>query len=453
VAPFALTSYKEVVGWADTIREVIAEGRMPPWHANPEHGKFVNDFRLSQQDKELIDTWFKNGCPEGNASDLPVLAPFVDGWRIPQPDVVYRMPQPFSVPAKGVVEYQHFTIDPGFMEDRWIKAAELRPGNRAVTHHLIAFFHPPGSEKFEPIEPLYNSIVGFAPGMPPSIYPAGTYRRIPAGSKIIIQAHYTPNGTPQSDQSEVGLVFADPQSVKQEMTVAAALNWMFRIPAGANDYRVEASQKFEQDTLLWALTPHMHLRGKSFRFVAKYPDARQEILLDVPRYDFNWQNTYGLVEPKLLPAGTVIACSATYDNSADNLANPNPNAAVMWGDQTWQEMMVGSLAVSIAEQDLSLGVPEAKKLDDGQYEVAFRFKPSGRADAVYLAGTFNDWKPTYLKMEGPGADGRYTCQLRLKPGIYEYKFVIDGKTWRADPGNPVHVTYFQNSQLRVGGDR
>ena len=324
VAPFPLVEYDEVVGWSETIREVIAEGRMPPWHAHPDHGKFDNDMRLSDREKDLINSWIKNGCPQGKAADLPMLSPFVEGWRIPRPDVVYRMPQAFQVPAKGVVEYQHFTIDPGFTEDKWIKAAEVRPGNRAVTHHLIAFFHPPGSDEIEPIEPLYNSIVGFAPGLPPSIYPEGTYRHIPAGSKIIIQAHYTPNGSLQTDQSEVGLVFADPKSVQKEMTVAAALNWQFRIPAGANGHVVESTQKFDEDTLLWALTPHMHLRGKSFRFVAHDPDGKEEILLDVPRYDFNWQNTYTFAQPKLLTAGTVIRCGPRTTTRPTIWPTPTP---------------------------------------------------------------------------------------------------------------------------------
>jgi hypothetical protein len=236
------------------------------------------------------------------------------------------------------------------------------------------------------------------------------------------------------------------------MTVAAALNWQFRIPAGANDHVVESSQKFDDDTLLWALTPHMHLRGKSFRFVAIDPDGKEEILLDVPRYDFNWQNTYGLAERKLLTAGTVIRCTAVYDNSSDNLANPDPKSAVTWGDQTWQEMMVGSLAVSLADQDLSLGLPKTKRLDDGQYEVTFAYRPQGKVDAVYLAGSFNDWQATGLKMDGPDADGRYVAQLTLQPGLYEYKFVIDGTRWKADPGNPTRVTYFRNSQLRLGDE-
>jgi peroxiredoxin/mono/diheme cytochrome c family protein len=450
VAPFVLDNYADVAAWSETIREVIEAGRMPPWHANPAHGKFFNDARLSDADKQLVLAWIKNGCPEGNPADLPRLDPYVAGWQIPKPDVVYKMPQPYAVPAKGTVEYQYFTIDPGWKEDKWIQAAEARPGNRAVTHHLILFFHPPGKEEFEPIEPLFNSIVGFAPGLPPAIYPEGTCRRIPAGSKLIIQAHYTPNGTAQTDQSEVGIVLADPQKVKREMTVGAALNYQFLIPPGAKNHPLAASAKIEQDSLLYALTPHMHLRGKSFRFTAHFPDGREQILLDVPRYDFNWQNSYGLVEPLLLPAGTEIRCAATYDNSAENLANPSPGMPVLWGDQTWQEMMVGTWGVALAEQDFSLGLPKAKPLPGGDYEVTFRYRPQSEAKAVYLAGTFNEWKPTALPMNGPDAEGFYSVTQKLSEGLHEYKFVLDGKSWRNDPGNPQQVGFYRNSQLRVG---
>ncbi len=327
VGPFELTSYEDAVGWAETIREVIQAGRMPPWHADPRHGQFANDARLPEEAKKQIEAWIAGGCPEGHAKDLPAPPEFADGWQIPQPDVVYKIPEPFEVPAKGTVPYQYFTIDPGFKEDKWIKAAECRPGNRSVTHHLILFFHPPGQKGFDAGEPLFNSIVGFAPGLPPSIYPEGIYRLVPAGSKLLIQAHYTPNGTPQTDQSEVGIVFADPATVRREMKVGAALNWQFRIPAGADNHRVSAVHKFEQETILYTLTPHMHLRGKSFLFEAIYPDGREEVLLDVPRYDFNWQNTYLLAEPKLMPEGTQVRCTAHYDNSADNLANPDSDEA------------------------------------------------------------------------------------------------------------------------------
>jgi hypothetical protein len=423
---------------------------MPPWHANPKHGKFWNDSRLSDEDKELIATWATNGCPEGDAADLPSLPAFVEGWQIEKPDVVFKMPQPFAVPAKGTVEYQYFTIDPGWKEDTWIKAAEARPGNRAVTHHLILFYHPPGSAEIEPIEPLFNSIAGFAPGMPPAVYPKGVCRRVPAGSKLVIQAHYTPNGTAQTDQSEIGIVFADPNTVKKEFHVQAALNWKFVIPPGAKEHPIEATYKLDQDSLIYSLTPHMHLRGRSFLYRAIYPDGREETLLDVPRYDFNWQNTYALAEPKRMPEGTQIHCRATYDNSADNLANPNALAPVTWGDQTWQEMMVGTIGFSLADQDLTVGLPQMKKLDSGEYEVTFAYRPAGDADAVYLAGTFNDWKPTDLAMEGPDTEGRYVRRMVLKPGNYEYKFVIDGSRWKTDPGNPVQVGFYRNSQLRVG---
>jgi peroxiredoxin len=450
VAPFSLAGYDEAAAWAETICEVIDDGRMPPWHANPKHGKFFNEARLSDDEKKLIHQWVDGGCPQGDATDLPELKPFTDGWQIPKPDLVYKMPEPYQVPATGVVEYQFFTLEESLKEDKWIKAAEARPGNRAVTHHLILFYQEPG-KPFEPIDALFNSIVGFAPGLPPAIYPRGIYRRIPAGSKLILQAHYTPNGSPQSDQSEVGIVFADPREVKKEMIVGAALNFKFQIPPGEKDFRLEAIDKIGADSILYAMTPHMHLRGKAFRFEAIFPDGREEVLLDVPRYDFNWQNSYGLAEPKFLPQGTQIRCKAAFDNSEENLANPDPTALVHWGDQTWEEMMVGTFALGMAEQDLSLGLPTLKKLDSGDYEVTFAYKPPSKVESVYLAGTFNDWKETSTKMDGPDAAGRYTIKLNLKPGNHEYKFVVDGKQWHSDPGNPHSAGYFRNSVLKVGG--
>ncbi len=266
----------------------------------------------------------------------------------------------------------------------------------------------------------------------------------------MIQAHYTPNGRAQQDQSEVGLVFADPKTVKKEFTVAAVLNFRFLIPPGAANHQIEGTHRFDADMLLYALTPHMHLRGKAFRFEAKYPDGREEILLDVPRYDFNWQNTYALAEPKRMPQGTEIHCTAVYDNSEENLANPNPKMPVMWGDQTWQEMMVGTMGVCLADQDLSLGLPVAKRTDTGEYNVTFTYKPSGKADAVYLAGGFNEWNATGRRMDGPDADGRYTTTITLPAGDHEYKFVVNGDQWRSDPGNPHQVGFYRNSQLRLG---
>lgn len=337
-APFALTRYDEVVGWAETVREVVEQGRMPPWFANPQYGAFHNDPRLTEEEKKLLAEWIDAGCPEGDRSQLPEPRQFTTGWQIPQPDrVIFIRDEAVDVPAEGVVAYQYYTVDPGFTEDTWIKAAECRPDNRAVVHHIVAFFVPPG----EKTRGRRGAMVGFAPGMPPTVFPDGVAMKVPAGSKVVFQLHYTPNGTPQKDRSSLGLVFADPAEVREKVGGGMAANPLLQIPPGADNHEVHSQHRFDDDARLITLTPHMHLRGKSFRYEADYPDGSSEILLDIPRYDFNWQLRYHLAEPKLLPKGTLLRCTAHFDNSADNLANPDPSKTVRWGDQTWEEMMIG----------------------------------------------------------------------------------------------------------------
>jgi len=351
VAPFSLTSYEETVGWADTMLEVIRDERMPPWHANPAHGKFSNDARLPDAAKQTIETWIKNGLPEGDAKDLPPARTFANGWQIPKPDLVVEMPKAYDVPPRGIVPYQHFEVGHTFEKETWVRAAEVRPGNRPVVHHLILFYILPSQARPRGEDALSNAIATFAPGMPAMDLPDGYAMRVPAGSRLVLQAHYTPNGSPQTDRSVAGLVFVDPSEVKHELTIKAAMNFRFRIPPGDNNYRVETTYRVREDSLLFSLMPHMHYRGKSFRFTARYPDGREEILLDVPRYDFNWQNVYKLAEPKRLPAATEVQLVAQYDNSAENLLNPDPTKPVMWGDQTWEEMMIGTLTMSKAESE------------------------------------------------------------------------------------------------------
>ena len=234
------------------------------------------------------------------------------------------------------------------------------------------------------------------------------------------------------------------------MTAIAAINMDLRIPAGAADYAAEADHRFGQDTILYSLLPHMHLRGKSFRFEAVYPDGRREVLLDVPRYEFDWQNVYVLSQPKLMPEGTVLRCLARFDNSADNPSNPDPKRTVTWGEQTRDEMLVGYVEVALADQDLALGEPTARKRDDGRYDVTFRYRPPAGTASVYLAGTFNDWKPTALKMDGPDESGRFETKLTLDAGTHEYKYVLDGTRWRHDPGNRRQAGYYHNSVLELG---
>ena len=449
IAPFALATYDEVAAWADTMLEVIDDGRMPPWHANPEYGKFLNDARMHSDEKQLFAQWIENGLPEGDPADLPEPREFAEGWRIPEPSVVFKMPQAYEVPAKGVVSYQHFMFDPGFTEDKWVIGSEARPGNRAVVHHLILFFVPPERDHYRPEDALFNMVAAYAPGTPALVGPEKLALRIPAGSKLCFQLHYTPNGSPQTDISEAGLIFTDAENVEKEFLTEAALNFRFRIPPGAKDYKVETQYHFRHDALVYSLTPHMHYRGKSFRFTAHYPDLTEEILLDVPRYDFNWQNAYFLAEPKRIPAGTKIQMVAHYDNSADNLLNPDPTATVFWGDQTWQEMMLGSITMSHADQDLRFGPPRVEQLAGGKHRVQFRYRPTKPVEAVYLAGSFNEWQQTAHPFDGPNEEGIYETSIELPAGKYEYKFVLDGKTWTNDPGNPELVGFYQNNVVSV----
>lgn len=353
IAPFSLTSYQKVVGWADTIREVVEAGRMPPWHADPRYGEFANDCHLSEKEKQLIFDWIKNGTPMGDPKDLPKPIEFAEGWRIPKPDVVIRMPKPFPVPADGTVQYQFIAVDPGFTEDKWVQAAEVKPGCRSVVHHILVFVQPPGeSAKARRGGFISHWLAATVPGARPHIFPEGTAKLIPAGSRLLFQIHYTPNGVAQEDRSCIGLVFADPKTVKKEVTTEMVVNPKFEIPPHDPNYRVDATTVIEQDSLLLTLMPHTHLRGKSFHYEAIYPNGDHEILLDLPRYDFNWQNSYVLAKPKVLSKGTQLHCVAYYDNSKDNPSNPDPEVMVRWGDQTWEEMMIGYFDVCPVKQDL-----------------------------------------------------------------------------------------------------
>ena len=339
LAPFTLTSYDDVVGWEDTICEVIADNRMPPWFANPEHGKFKNDCRLSKEEKETVYTWVANGMPEGDPAELPEPRQFVEGWRIPKPDQIFYMSEePFTIPAQGTVDYQHFTVDPGWTEDKYIMAADARPGNKSVVHHILVFVVEPGQNTRGG---LGDVLMGYAPGTLPVILEDGVAMKVKAGSKLVFQMHYTPNGYVEQDRSYGGVKFIDEKDVTQLMSGRLAINPELEIPANADNHQEVAEYRVSRDEVLVSMTPHMHLRGKSFRYEAFYPNGDQEVLLDVPNYDFNWQIKYILEEPRLLPRGTTIKCVAHYDNSKKNIVNPNPGETVYWGDQSWEEMLIG----------------------------------------------------------------------------------------------------------------
>ena len=359
VAPFSMQDFDEVVGWGEMIREVVNDGRMPPWHADAAHGNFSNDSRMSDEEKKIVSDWVAAGCPKGDESKIPAPPKFVKGWQINKPDEVYWA-KPYTVPAEGTVDYQYFTVDPGFTEDRWVQAAEARAGNAAVVHHIIVFVLPPGSKRSA--VSFDGFLVATAPGARPMVLAPGMAKRVSAGSKFLFQMHYTPNGTPQKDRSCVGLIFAKPESVTTSVKTTAALNLIFSIPPKADNHPVDAVHSLRRDSVLLSLYPHMHLRGKAFRYTARYPDGKEEVLLDIPRYDFNWQNTYELAEPKLLPKGTEIRCAAHFDNSPGNAANPDPNKTVKFGEQTHEEMMIGFFDIATPRDDEK----DAKQLAAGR---------------------------------------------------------------------------------------
>jgi peroxiredoxin len=350
IAPFALTEYDEVAGWAEMIAEVVREQRMPPWHADPKHGHFKNERLLSADEKQLIFDWVAAGAPQGDPKQAPPQRQFTSGWTLPrEPDVVIPVQsKPFRVPPTGEVRYQYFTVDPKFTEDKWLAAAELQPGNRAVVHHILTFARQGGRREGPDEGGVQGFLVGYVPGMRAEPFPAGMAKRVSAGSQLIFQVHYTPIGSEQFDQSKLGLVFANPQDLTHEVRTTSAANVRIRIPPNADNHWEEGfTRRPLGDSLLLGLMPHMHLRGKSFFYEALLPDGTKETLVDIPRYDFNWQTSYRLAEPKPLPAGTRIHAVAHYDNSDRNLSNPDPTQTVRWGDQTWEEMLIGYFDIAI----------------------------------------------------------------------------------------------------------
>jgi peroxiredoxin/mono/diheme cytochrome c family protein len=365
IGPFALENYDEVRGWAEMIDEVVQDQRMPPWHADPHTGDWSNDARLSDQEKKTIHEWVQAGAPMGDPKDLPAAKKYVEGWQIGEPhQIVYMSDQEFDVAADGTIDYQYFTVDPGFKEDKWIKGVECRPGNRAVVHHIIVFVQPPGvqPQMFEGGPANLSLLQGEAPGMPPTMLPDGLAFFVPAGSKFVFQMHYTANGRAAKDRSCVGLIYSDSKDVKQEARTMNAGNPFFEIPPHASNHAVDAEFNFWADAKLISLMPHMHVRGKAFRYTLVYPDGKSEILLDVPRYDFNWQNMYWFREPKTVPAGSVMKCVAHFDNSENNRANPDPSASVRWGEQTWEEMMLGWFVCTM-DTEPSDGRPRTERFE------------------------------------------------------------------------------------------
>lgn len=335
-APFSLLTHDDATNWSAMIREVVLQRRMPPWHADPRFGDFKEERRLSQEEIDTIVAWVDGGAPAGDPKDLPPAKDYPDGWKIGEPDVVFQLPVDVPIPAKGTIPYLYFKTPTNFKEDMWIQAAEARPGNRAAVHHILLFYEVKGQKP----DLMKNWIDGAAPGNTPLQLPEGTGRRIPAGASLVWQMHYTATGKPEIDRSQFAFKFCK-EKPKFEAKVEGIVNQRFRIPPGDPNYLITSAHTFKSDALLYSFSPHMHMRGKDFEYRAIYPDGRNEIICSIPQYDFNWQAAYRLKQPLRLPKGTRIECSAHFDNSKGNPANPDPTKTVKWGDQTWEEMMIG----------------------------------------------------------------------------------------------------------------
>ena len=358
VAPFSLQTYEKARGWAEMIASVVEEERMPPWNADERYdGVFANERGLTSEEKAQLLGWVEAGMPRGNPDQDPDPIEWPEGWRIGEPDVVITptefrgeeffgdvipiAPEGFEVPREGVVEYKYFAAKTDYAEDRWIQAMEVRPGSPDVVHHALILVDDPNATPRERRRQLSftSYLAAAAPGDLPTTFPEGYAKRLPAGATLVFQLHYTPNGQERFDLTSLGIVFA-PQPPLFEVVTSGVIDLGLRIPPGAENHEVRAFQVLEEDTGIVSLAPHMHTRGKDFRYVAHYSDGTSEELL-LANYDFNWQEVYILPDPYFLPEGTRLECIAHYDNSAQNPNNPDPEAWVEWGDQSFHEMFIG----------------------------------------------------------------------------------------------------------------
>ena len=315
---------------------------MPPWYASPEHGEWANDRSLSDRDRRDLMAWIEDGAPEGKEVIAPLARNFAGGWQLKEdPDAIIQIPEPQDVPADGVLDYRYVYVKTNFDEDKWIEKAEAMPTDAqggysgAVTHHIILYLEGPEDKE------RGGFLVGWAPGVPPLNYPEGSGKLLPKGAWVMFELHYTPNGRATTDQSKVGFTFADGRPDEIVETDAVG-NTRFEIPAHATNHEVVAEQTFKQGGRILGLLPHMHLRGKAFRFdLVRADGSAEEILLEVPRYDFNWQLWYEFENPLVIRPGDVLRGTAWYDNSEANPANPDPDSSVKYGKQSFEEMMFG----------------------------------------------------------------------------------------------------------------
>ncbi len=368
IARLPFVTYQQTRPWAHAIAEQAQARKMPPWFADPCCGHFANDPSLTEQQIATLSSWAEANAPSGDPREAPPAPHWAEGWNIPQPDLVLRMPKPVAIPAHGDVDYTYEIVPTGFREDKWVQMSEVRPSSRQYVHHAVVYIRPPDSSwlraapsgvpftasslrddklRHDTHSTTSDMLLVYAPGSSPDHWPDGMAKFIPAHSDLVFQIHYTTNGHAGSDQTSVGLVFAKQPPGQRVLTLQLANEHdTIPIPPGAENYRVEVRGTLPNDATLLSFFPHMHLRGKRFEYNLVRADKSVETLLRV-NYDFYWQLSYRLAEPRLLKAGTELQAIAWYDNSRHNPHNPDPGSPVRWGDQTYNEMMVGFFDVAV----------------------------------------------------------------------------------------------------------
>jgi hypothetical protein len=364
IGPMALVTYQDARKWSAKIARRTTAKEMPPWFADPQIGHFSNDPSLSAEQIATLAEWAHAGAPAGNAADAPPPRKWATGFTIPQPDLVVTMPKPVTIPARGDIAYTYEIVHTDFAQDRWVRMSEIRPSSREHVHHAVVYIRPPGSAwlAHSPIGTPFTDVsmadsmtksdllLVYAPGSSPDEWPEGMAKLIPRGSDLVFQMHYTANGKAGTDRTSIGMIFAKEPPTKRVMTLQLT-NSHFRIPPGDPAYRVEARGTIPNDALLLSFFPHLHLRGKEFEYNIVHPQSGGRYTIETVLkvyYNFFWQLSYRLAEPLFLKAGTELQAVAIFDNSRKNTHNPDPDAEVTWGDQTYDEMMVGFFDIAVA---------------------------------------------------------------------------------------------------------
>jgi mono/diheme cytochrome c family protein len=356
IGPWQMTSYDMVKGFAPMIREVVRTQRMPPWHADPHYGVFRNNRALTDNDVKALVHWVEAGAPRGQGDDpLAALNKSWPEWAMGEPDLILEIPA-FNVPATGAIPYQTPRVKNSLGRDAWLRAVDFAPSNRTLVHHILGFTSTGGAQglRLQNTEGTRSSIGVYVPGDVPHPLPSETGVFIGKDSDYIFQIHYTANGKAATEVTHVGLYFSK-EPPKFPLRNMVLMDPRLKIPPNEKSYTASVSRTLERDALLYTLMPHSHVRGVGAKYVARYPDGREEILLSVPRYDFNWQTTYELTTPKLLPKGTSLTYYSTYDNSTQNKSNPDPNIEVHWGEQTWEEMIYGDIRFRFVDETVDEG--------------------------------------------------------------------------------------------------